>query len=590
MYDITAAKQYQAELEYKSNYDALTGLANRNLLHDRVERAIAHAERQGQKVWIVHVNLDRFKFINDTLGYTAGDDVLRTVGQRLQEAALPTDTVARTGADEFVLMLPGTADEHTVTTRVQGIMNAIGQPLAIAGHGYFLTCTIGVAGYPSDGGDAETLIRHADIAMHRAREIGRNIFRFYTVSMNERAMDRLRLEADLRHALQRDELLLYYQPQVDVRTGRVVGMEALLRWQHPQLGLVPPDRFIRVAEETGLIVPIGTWVMRTACMQAKKWQDAGLGSLQVGVNLSGNQFYQKDIVQVVESALSDSGLPANCFDIELTEGLVMTDVDQALGIMHGLKRLGVSLSIDDFGTGYSSLAYLKRFPIDVLKIDKSFVRNITTEPDEAAIARSIITLAQSLRLQVIAEGVETEQQLCYLRRHRCDQIQGYYFSRPLPAPDFERLLAEDKSLPHADGGEELRQTLLLVDDEESMTAALTRLLRRDGYRILRAHSAEEGLSLLALHDIQVVLSDHRMPGMTGTEFLAKVKDLHPKAIRIMLSGYTAVDAVIDATNSGAVFRFHTKPWDDNVLRASIAEAFRYHWMMQGGESVTPGAS
>ncbi|KRB79533.1 EAL domain-containing protein [Noviherbaspirillum sp. Root189] len=584
MSDITAARQYQAELEYQSNYDSLTGLANRNLLRDRVKQTLMRAETNAEQVWIVCINLDRFKFFNDTLGHEAGNVLLQLVACRLQTALGTTDTAARLAGDEFVLVLADAIDELTVTTRVQRLMDAVAYPLTIEEHDYFLSCTIGISVYPSDGDNAEALLKHADIAMHRAKEIGRNSFQFYTAAMNFRAMDRLRLEGDLRLALQRNELLLHYQPQVDVRTCRIVGMEALLRWQHPQLGLIPPDRFIRIAEETGLIIPIGTWAMRTACLQSKKWQDAGHGSLRIGVNLSGNQFYQKDLVQTLAMILEDTGLDARCLDIELTEGLVMTDIEHALDIMHRLKTLGVKLSLDDFGTGYSSLSYLKRFPIDVLKIDQSFVRNITTDPEEAVIARSIITLAKSLQLEVIAEGVETEQQLGYLRRHRCDQIQGYYFSRPLPPLEFEQLLVEDRRLPQADEViATLQQTLLIVDDEENVSAALNRLLRRDGYRILRACSAEEGLSFLALYEVQVVISDQRMPGMPGTVFLSKVKELYPNVIRIMLSGYTAVDSIIEATNSGAVFRFHTKPWDDDILRISIAEAFRYHWLLQNAD-------
>lgn len=584
MYDITAARQYQAELEYQSNYDSLTGLANRNLLRDRVKQAITRAELNAEQVWIVCINLDRFKFVNDTLGHEAGNVLLQLVACRLIDALGSTDTAARVAGDEFVLVLADGIDELTVATTVQRLMDAVAYPLTIEDHEYFLSCTAGISVYPSDGDDAEALLKNADIAMHRAKELGRSNFQFYTAAMNSRAMDRLRLEGDLRLAVKRNELLLHYQPQVDLQTGRIVGMEALLRWQHPQLGLVPPDRFIRIAEETGLIVPIGTWVIRTACLQSATWQDAGFGSLRIGVNLSGNQFYQKDLVQTLAVILEETGLDAACLDIELTESLVMTDVAQALDIMHRLKQLGVKLSLDDFGTGYSSLSYLKRFPIDVLKIDQSFVRNITTDPDEAAIARAIITLARSLQLEVIAEGVETREQLGYLRQHRCDQIQGYYFSPALPAQDFEQLLIEDKCLPERDDVAEQQPTLLIVDDEENVTAALYRLLRRDGYRILRAHSANEGLSLLAQHDIQVVLSDQRMPGMTGTEFLSKVKGLYPSVIRMMLSGYTAVDSIIEATNSGAVFRFHTKPWEDDVLRSSIAEAFRYHWLIYRKEA------
>ncbi|MDP3672853.1 MAG: EAL domain-containing protein [Telluria sp.] len=584
MYDITDAKNYEAELEYQSNYDTLTGLANRNLLQDRTNQALARAACDARQVWLVGINLDRFKFVNDTLGREAGDAVLRMVSQRLQKVLRPTDTVARVAGDDFVLVLSEAADENLATSTVRAVMESVAQALTIEGHDYFLTCSAGIAVYPSDGDNAETLVKHADLAMHRAKEMGRNNFQFYTAAMNQRAMDRLRLEGDLRHALQRNELLLHYQPQVDLRTGRIVGAEALLRWQHPQLGMIAPDRFIRIAEESGLIVSIGTWVMRTACLQNTAWHDAGFGPLRIAVNLSGNQFYQADLALSVAMILADTGLAPNYLDIELTEGMVMHDIGQAVEIMRSLKALGVTLSIDDFGTGYSSLSYLKRFPIDVLKIDQSFVRNITTDADEAAIARSIITLAQSLRLRVIAEGVETQEQLGYLRHNRCDEIQGYYFSRPVPASDFETLLKAGKCLPQADADSH-QQTLLLIDDQENITASLYRLFRRDGYTVLRAHTAEEALSLLALHDVQVILCDQRMPIMSGAQFLSKVKDLYPHSIRIMLTGHTAVDSIIEAINSGAVFRFHLKPWDDEVLRASVAEAFHYHWHLQGANRV-----
>lgn len=584
MYDVTESKQYQAELEYQSNYDTLTGLANRNLLCDRVSQAMAGAASRGAQVWLVCIDLDRFRLVNQTLGHDAGELVLQETAARLQAALTPVDTAARTGGNEFILVLADTPGEHAVVSTVQRIMAVLAEPLKIGNHEYFLSCSAGVSMFPADGDTADALIKNAHAAMHRAKETGGGKLQFYTASMNARAMDRLRLEGDLRHAVQRDEMLLHYQPQVDVRTGHIVGMEALLRWAHPELGMIPPDRFIGLAEETGMILPIGMWVLRTACAQARRWQDAGWANLRIAVNLSGKQFYQPDLIEAVADVLAETGLAARHLDIELTEGLVMTDIDHALAIMNALKRLGVQLSLDDFGTGYSSLSYLKRFPIDVLKIDKSFVRNITTDPDEAAIALSIISLAHSLQLEVIAEGVETEEQLSYLTRHRCDQIQGYYFSRPVPALEFEKLLAEDRALPAAQSSAQV-QTLLLVDDEANVSAALHRLLRRDGYRVLRAASGEEGLRLLALNDVQVVISDQRMPGMMGTEFLSRVKQLHPHTIRIMLSGYTAVDSIIEATNSGAVFRFHTKPWDDDVLRTSIAEAFRYHWLMRTAEDV-----
>ena len=455
-YDVTERKRHEAELEFRTNRDPLTGLANRNLLRDRLRQSLAFAMRDNHPVWVVFVDLDRFKFVNDSLGHLAGDELLKKVAERLEGAVRETDTVARLGGDEFVLLLPERSDVALSTIVVQRVMDAIAKPMTIEGHEFFLTCSVGVAAYPADGDDVETLIKHADIAMYRAKETGRNNFQFYTATMNQQALERLRLEGDLRTALERNEFLLHYQPQVDLRSGLIVGMEALLRWQHPELGMVPPLRFIGLAEETGLIVPIGAWVLRTACEQVKAWQCQGLGFLRVSVNLSARQFNQRNLTQSIADILQESGLDPHYLEIELTESMVMTDVDHTVGILRDLKALGVQMSIDDFGTGYSSLSYLKRFPIDVLKIDQSFVRDITLDPDDAAIVTTIISLAHNLRLNVIAEGVETEAQLQYLQRHGCDEIQGYYFSRPVPAEAFAELIRDGKSLPVYDGQDQPR--------------------------------------------------------------------------------------------------------------------------------------
>ncbi|NMM26145.1 MAG: EAL domain-containing protein [Glaciimonas sp.] len=449
-YDITANKRYQAELEFQAGHDVLTGLANRNLLDDRLNQAVAHGARHAHPVWVVSVDLDHFKFVNDTLGHKAGDLLLQAIGNRLQLAVQESDTVARLSADQFVLVLQERNYAHLTLATIEQIMDTIAQPLSIHGHNFQQKCSIGIAIYPADGDDPEILIKHADIAMYRAKESGRNNIQLYAASMNARALERLRLEGDLHNALERNEFLLHYQPQVDLGSGHIVGMEALIRWQHPTLGMIAPDRFIMLAEETGLIVPIGAWVMRTACAQNRAWQLAGLGYLRVAVNLSAIQFAQRDIVKSIAAVLQQTELAAQYLEIELTESLVMTDVEHAIGILRELKGLGVQLSIDDFGTGYSSLSYLKRFPIDVLKIDQSFVRDITIDPDDAAIVVSIISLAHSLRMNVIAEGVETAAQLAYLRRNNCDQIQGYYFSRPVPANDFELILRQNKNLPAED--------------------------------------------------------------------------------------------------------------------------------------------
>ena len=444
-----ARRKYARQLEYHAGHDILTGLPNRALLQDRLNQAIAYAARYCYPVWVLFLDLDRFKYVNDSLGHKAGDQVLKVISARLQAAVREADTVARLGGDEFVLILPERIDERLATGVVQRIMDSVAQALTVDGHEFFLGCSTGVAVYPNDGEDPETLIKNADIAMYRAKEIGRNNFQFYTAAMNERLLERLRIESDLRNALERGEFVLHYQPQVDTRTGRTVGMEALIRWNHPSLGQLGPVRFIGLAEETGLIVPIGEWVLRTACAQAAAWQAAGLGELRIAVNLSARQFAQHDLMQSVAETLCITGLPPRLLELELTESLVMTDVERAVAILTELKALGVQLALDDFGTGHSSLLYLKRLPIDTLKIDQSFVRDIVQVPDDAAIVVSIISLAHNMRRQVIAEGVETRDQLDYLQSHGCQEMQGYYFSRPVPSEEFEQLLLRMRAAPAA---------------------------------------------------------------------------------------------------------------------------------------------
>jgi diguanylate cyclase (GGDEF)-like protein len=438
-----ARVQYAQQLEYNASHDILTGLPNRAMLRDCLSRAIAYASRHHDPIWVLFIDLDRFKFVNDSLGHNAGDTLLKTIALRLQAAIRETDTVARLGGDEFVLVLPERIGERLASTVVQRIMDTISKPVIIDGYELCVGSSIGVAVYPADGTDPENLIKHADIAMYRAKESGRNNFQFYTAEMNARLQERLRIESDLRNAIERHEFVLHYQPQIDMSTGRTIGMEALVRWQHPLLGMLPPQRFIGLAEETGLIVPLGAWVLRTACTQAWAWQQAGLGELRIAVNLSARQFAEKSLVEQVAAILSETGLPAHCLELELTESLVMTDVERATAILHELKALGVQLSLDDFGTGHSSLSNLKRLPIDALKIDQSFVSDIAHAADGAAIVASIISLAHNLKRHVIAEGVETHEQLTYLQRHGCNEMQGYYFGKPVPAETFESLLRRD---------------------------------------------------------------------------------------------------------------------------------------------------
>ncbi len=449
-YDITAVMKIEAEMEFQARHDTLTELANRDLLRERLAKAIADAERDGMALWVVFLDLDRFKFVNDTLGHDAGDVLLKVLAGRLLSATDKADTVARLGGDEFVMVLSNQREDDQGLAVLQGIMDSVAQPLMLQDHEFFLTCSMGIAKYPGDGNTAESLIKHADIAMYRAKDMGRNTFQFYAPTMIARTLDRLSIEADLRHALERDEFVVHYQPQVSLTTGRIVGMEALLRWAHPVHGMISPARFIGLAEEMGLIVPIGAWVIHAACMQTRAWQLAGHGELRVAVNLSARQFTQKALGQSIADVLRATGLAPHLLELELTESMVMNDVDNAITILRSLKLLGVHIAIDDFGTGYSSLSYLRRFPIDVLKIDQSFVNDLTIDADAAAIVVAVISLAHSLRLRVIAEGVETAEQLAFLRAHNCDQMQGYYFGRPLGAEAFELLLRQGGSLPIID--------------------------------------------------------------------------------------------------------------------------------------------
>ncbi|WP_312437140.1 EAL domain-containing protein [Janthinobacterium sp.] len=448
--EITERKLAEQQIQHIAHHDVLTGLPNRALLRDRLAQAMALARRKGRALWVLLIDLDRFKFVNDSLGHKAGDLLLKTIAARLQSSLRESDTVARLSGDEFVAILCEQPDEVLGIGVVQRVMDAVAQPVMLDGKEFFVTCSIGVAVYdmtqfdaPGDvtlNGETQNLIEQADIAMYSAKKQGRNNIKFYTKAMNQATLERLRIETALRNALERGQFVLHYQPQLDLESGRIVGVEALLRWRHPELGMVAPSRFIALAEDTGLIVPIGAWVMRTACAQMQAWHAAGLGPLRLAVNLSARQFNEPNLVASIADVLAQTGLAPGCLELELTESLFMHDVALAVSQLHDMKALGVQLSIDDFGTGYSSFAYLRTFPIDVLKIDRSFVGDVASDADDAAIVVSIIALAHNLKLRVVAEGVETAEQLDYLRRNGCDEAQGYYFSHPLPAQEVELLL------------------------------------------------------------------------------------------------------------------------------------------------------
>ena len=445
--DITERKHYAEQLAYQANYDALTGLPNRSLLADRLKQAIAHSLRTGRPMALLLLDLDRFKVINDSLGHGTGDALLKEMAQRLTTSLRKEDTVARLGGDEFVILITEVARIADIAHVAEKLLDKLSMPMCLLKQELFMTGSIGISLYPQDGEHEETLLKNADTAMYAAKRRGCNGFQFYTREMNARARESLKMEAHLRRAVERGELVLHYQPRVELASGQVVGVEALLRWHRPESGMVSPAEFIPLAEETGLILPLGEWVLQAACRQASAWVEQGLPAISVAVNLSARQFHSQNLANLCQRALREAGLEPGYLDLELTESAVMQNVEEAIATLQELKAIGLRLAMDDFGTGYSSLSYLKRLPIDSLKIDQSFVRNITTDPDDAAIAVTVIAMAHTLKLRVIAEGVETKQQLDFLRAYGCHEAQGYYLSRPLPATEVTSLLRKNGLLP-----------------------------------------------------------------------------------------------------------------------------------------------
>lgn len=431
-----ARKQAEERIRHLAHYDELTGLANRSMFSQRLGHALAQARRSGLQLAVLFIDLDRFKNINDTLGHEAGDSVLREVAERLNGCLRESDTVGRLSGDEFVVLLEGIPQPMHCAEVAQKILDAVARPFALETQEFHLTASIGISTYPADSEDLQSLLKNSDVAMYRAKELGKNNFQFYSAQMNIHTLERLALESSLRRALERNEFVLHYQPKVDIRSGRIIGMEALVRWQHPTKGLIPPMQFIPLAEETGLIVPIGEWVLRTACARNKSWQEQGLPPLCISVNLSARQFAYENLLQDVARVLNETGLDAAFLELEITESMVMHDPEHAIELLNKLKAMGISISMDDFGAGYSLLGYLKRFPINSVKIDRSFIKDLPLDGDDAAITQAIIAMAHGLKLKVIAEGVETGEQLNFLRAHGSDEMQGYYFSKPLPEHEF----------------------------------------------------------------------------------------------------------------------------------------------------------
>jgi diguanylate cyclase (GGDEF)-like protein/PAS domain S-box-containing protein len=574
MRDITDRKAANDRLNYLAQYDPLTGLPNRSLYQDRLEHGLAQAKRNGRSAAVLFIDLDRFKIVNDTLGHAIGDKLLLRVAARLSECLRTGDTVGRFGGDEFGVILLDLGKPGDAAVVARKINDALARPFDLDGHRTFISASIGITLYPDDAVDPATLNMNADAAMYRAKELGRNRYQFFAQEMNDRAMQRMQMEASMRRALERGEFVLHYQPKVDLANGAICGMEALLRWAHPEKGLVSPAEFIPVLEETGLIVPVGEWVTREACRQIVAWQQAGLKVPHVAVNLSARQFQQKNLEDNVREVLRETGVAPALLQFEITESVLTKDPDGAVRTLRGLKEAGVMLSVDDFGTGYSSLAYLKRFPLDALKIDRAFISDIVTNPDDAAITLAVISLAHSLKLKVVAEGVETEAQLNLLALYSCDQMQGYYFSRPVAAAELGAMLREGRRLTPSQNWTQTRPAVLLFDENENDLRVLENALRSEEFEVLTATSAEEAFVLLASHPVGVVVSDQRMPGMSGAEFLGKLRKLCPNALCIGMSGVRDPQAIADAVIEAGVHMVPSKNCDSKRLHSEVCEAYQ----------------
>ncbi|MBC8055768.1 MAG: EAL domain-containing protein [Rhizobiales bacterium] len=579
--DITDQRAAEQRLDVLTHTCEVTGLPNRGALLDHLDAETRQARREGRSFPLIVLDIDQLKFASESLGYAGCDRLLAAVGARLRDVLSARDTLAHLGSGEYAVLLAAgeVADEVMALSIAAALAGVFAAPFSIDDSEVKVTCGVGVALCPRDDDDADKLLHQAEAAMHRAHEMGDNQVCVYEPDRHLKAVARLAMETALRRATEQGAFTLLYQPQLDMATGAVIGVEALIRWNDPMRGNVSPVEFIPIAEEAGLIVPIGEWVLRTACAQNAAWQSAGLPPLRMAVNLSVCQLQQPDIARRIQSILLETRLDPCYLGVEITESVLVDESAHVARMLGELKAIGVEISLDDFGTGYSNLSYLRKLPIDVVKIDRSFVHDVTAAPQDVSMTRAVINMAHSLQKKVLAEGVETEGQLTLLIANRCDQMQGYYFSPPVPADAVAEMLREHRQLPeHLLQRTARARTLLLVDDEENILAALKRLLRREGYHVVTATSGAQGLQRLAENRIDVILSDQRMPGMTGVEFLRRAKELYPDTIRMVLSGYTELQSITDAVNEGAIYKFLTKPWDDERLRGHIQQAFRHKEM------------
>jgi diguanylate cyclase (GGDEF)-like protein/PAS domain S-box-containing protein len=579
--DITAQRDAERRIEELATCDEVTGLPNRATFLQYVGAVMHAAQRDARRFAVLALDVPRIDEVNTSLGFGAGDSLMMAIAAVLNGVCTEEEFVAHLGGSEFALLLggppPGCGDDDAVLQRAKALQAALQAPQRIGGTEVLPLCIMGVATFPGDGKTPAKLLEQAQTA-RLGTGLGTGIA-FFQPEANAQAMRELRLESALRGAVARGELSLQFQPQVDLGTGTISGAEALLRWTTAEFGVVPAAELITIAERSAQIDAIGAWVMQQACRQAAAWRRAGLPPVRVNVNLSPAQLAHGGVATVIQEALREARVDAGCLGIELTESALLVDPDRTTALLRQIKATGVQVAVDDFGTGMSSMSALRNVPIDVVKVDRSFVHDVTAAPAEVSVTRAIITMAHSLHIRVLAIGVESEGQASLLASNGCDGIQGYWFSPPVSADEFEALLRSGRRLPERfTNRPQRKRTLLLVDDEENIVSSLKRLFRREGYHIVTACSAAEGLQRLTESSVDVIVSDQRMPGMTGVEFLRRAKDLYPDTVRMVLSGFTELQSIIDAVNEGAIYKFLTKPWDDERLRAHVAEAFLHKEM------------
>lgn len=574
--DATREANLTAELEHFTSHDPLTGLPNRTLLEERLEQSVRLSQRYKHALAVVYLDLDGFKPINDHFGHHFGDRLLQKVASRLQSLIRPGDTLARVEGDEFALVLSDLANATDVVAILERILVEIAEPMTVNGMDVQLSASIGVTVCTEDIDDPMTLIQQADLAMYQAKQRGRNNFQWFSGDLHSSVAQFINIRNQFSKAIETNQFTLVYQPKFDLRSGRATGVEALARWVHPVLGKVSPAEFIPVAEKTGLIVPFSEWVIRRAASDFKRLLAIAPELPSVSVNISPLHFLREHFVDRLAELLEECELSPHYLDIEVTESVLLKDPEATVRKMLALKALGVHLSLDDFGTGFSSLNYLKRLPIDTLKIDRSFISDLAHNKGDAAIIQGIVSMAHHLNMRVVAEGIETKAQYSFLRRALCDEMQGYYRARPMPLADVSEFLQlhDGGTEPEGPDSKDTPPTLLLVDDEPNVLRSLNRLLRRDGYRVFTAETADEAFEILAQHHVHVIISDQRMRNMNGTELLNHVKSMYPNIIRIVLSGYMDLESVTAAINQGQIYKFLTKPWDDKELREVVRNAVR----------------